>query len=402
MNFFRTHTKGDMYNVDYIVFYFSWDSSAGIDLDTGVEFIDSNISGVDYLPLGYGLNTNITISGNKILEWGGDQTQSGDETFCIYVNNLKTYSSILPSITNIILRNHWYSSVSAGKINVTIRGFSGGTMSLSGYTFINTGGSLKYTSNFQKIISTHLAYPTIKSWRSLMTYMGKIQYNKDLDIASFDYSSPYITTEINYTTTTTYTVPAGITKLFVECIGAGGAGGGVTGTNSAGGGGSGGGYVQKVITVTPGSIHTVTVGIGGVGTTGNGGNGGDSWFSTNTTILAKGGLGALGVSIDNFGSEGAIPNTGNIGDFVYEGVSGTKGVGGSSAGYGGGGGKSYSRLYPTEEYTSAPGNASNGTNASPSSNTGGSAGSGACSIGVSTNYSGGNGARGLVRISYFT
>ncbi len=77
----------------------------------------------------------------------------------------------------------------------------------------------------------------------------------------------------------TYTVPAGVTELYVKVWGAGG-GGGITKVDCTGGvfglgqtctdrkatGGAGGGYAEARIDVTPGENLTVVVGAGGQGT----------------------------------------------------------------------------------------------------------------------------------------
>jgi hypothetical protein len=73
-----------------------------------------------------------------------------------------------------------------------------------------------------------------------------------------------------------------------QCWGAGGGGGGGDAT-SGGSGGGGGGFSQKTLAVTPGTVYTVNVGLGGTAgaASGAGGVGGDSWFSSNSTVLAK-------------------------------------------------------------------------------------------------------------------
>src|ERR1700722_18283908 len=66
----------------------------------------------------------------------------------------------------------------------------------------------------------------------------------------------------------TFTVPAGVTSLQVQCWGGGGAGGGcqAAGSNRAGGGGAGGTYTLNAnVTVVPLATYTVTVGAAGVG-----------------------------------------------------------------------------------------------------------------------------------------
>ena len=68
-----------------------------------------------------------------------------------------------------------------------------------------------------------------------------------------------------FTTTTTWTAPAGVTEVLCIATGGGGAGG-FGGANINFGGGGGGGSVQKsqYITVVPNTSYTITIGAGGV------------------------------------------------------------------------------------------------------------------------------------------
>lgn len=59
-----------------------------------------------------------------------------------------------------------------------------------------------------------------------------------------------------------WTVPANVTKLLVECWGGGGGG-------ASGGGGGGGGYAASEWAVTPGAVVSITVGAAGTGATSN-------------------------------------------------------------------------------------------------------------------------------------
>lgn len=98
-----------------------------------------------------------------------------------------------------------------------------------------------------------------------------------------------------FTSTQTYTIPVGYTKLDVFCVGGGGSGGyGNPGNADArcSGGGGGGGYTvtRKGITVTPGTVYAVTVGAGG-----NSGNNGEA-SSFGSLVTASGGTTAIGVS----------------------------------------------------------------------------------------------------------
>jgi hypothetical protein len=94
--------------------------------------------------------------------------------------------------------------------------------------------------------------------------------------------------------TTTWTVPSGITKILVEVWGAGGGG------NVLAGGGAGG-YVKAHFTVNPGDVITYVTGDGGTGavsaTAANGS--GSVCMAGAVTLTAGGGQGALFLSASN-------------------------------------------------------------------------------------------------------
>ena len=104
----------------------------------------------------------------------------------------------------------------------------------------------------------------------------------------------------------TWTCPTGVTSIQVECWGAGGAGGSASTSSStgsrSGGGGAAGSYVKKTMTVVPGTVYNLVVGLGGYkGATSSasgyyGNLGGKSEFSGGsvTTLTASGGTGGSG------------------------------------------------------------------------------------------------------------
>ncbi|WP_262920474.1 fibronectin type III domain-containing protein [Hanstruepera flava] len=188
----------------------------------------------------------------------------------------------------------------------------------------------------------------------------------------------------------TWTVPAGVTSITVECWGAGGAGGGESRNNLAfdgSGGGSGGTYASSIITVTPGQIINYRVGVGGVGDTNDGQNGGNTWCVSNTTVLANGGIG--GTRADSGGAGGTAVTTGSFGTTIIVGADGVDGTataggnGGNGANGGGTGG--------------AGGNNGDGSNGLTPGGGGGGA-----DTNTNTDESGGNGGDGQVRITYTT
>lgn len=119
--------------------------------------------------------------------------------------------------------------------------------------------------------------------------------------------------------TTSWTVPAGVTKILVEVRGGGGGGGKGNNGSAVGQGGSGGGYARSLLTVTPGSMHSVTVGAAGIGSTGGtctvGGAGGGSSFGSPVMISATGGGGGGGCGTTSTpgSGNGQLNMTGQIG-----------------------------------------------------------------------------------------
>ena len=117
---------------------------------------------------------------------------------------------------------------------------------------------------------------------------------------------------------TKFIVPAGVTKVMVEVRGGGGGGGkGNAGGGAVGQGGSGSGYGMGIFTVTPGSMHSVTVGAGGLGAGGGtctvGQAGGTSSFGLLISATGGGGGGGCGSSSTPGSSSAPLNMTGEKG-----------------------------------------------------------------------------------------
>ena len=227
-------------------------------------------------------------------------------------------------------------------------------------------------------------------------------------------------TYVVLTASGTWTVPAGVTSVTIGCYGGGGGGGGANNSSgdAAGGGGGGGAYSTQTLTVIPGQIYTVTIGSGGTGGSGSGGNGSNGNITTFTgtggTCSAAGGTGGLGATLygvtggigGNTGTgllyNGGTGGTGEITSFDYGGGGGG-GAGNSSVGSDGvlrTGGNGGTGTYPGGK--GANGTSSGGTGSGSTGSTGtipGGGGSGAA-VYMSTNKSGGSGARGQIVLSY--
>src|SRR5690606_28610104 len=134
----------------------------------------------------------------------------------------------------------------------------------------------------------------------------------------------------------TWTAPAGVTSVKVECWGGGGGGGASTSAGWSGGGG--GEYASEVISVTPGNGYAYSVGAGGAGADGppsdfTGDDGGNSTFG-GTIVVAHGGAGGLGATggAGGTGSSNTIHYDGGDGGDGYEDLNVTSSGGGGGSG----------------------------------------------------------------------
>jgi len=220
-----------------------------------------------------------------------------------------------------------------------------------------------------------------------------------------------------FTTSGTWTCPAGITSILI--VACGGASGGAAGRGSGGGGSSGINAIQvmTLVSVTPGVTYTITIGAGGIGGTGDKitqpdnytspttlinyvlpTSGNSTYFSYSGTILfSVKGATALINSPDSFintynnGSDGSTAVSGTFsGQGGFGGLAGPQGNGGN----GGNGAKSTG---------GTPATASNGSNAGANTGAGGGGGGGCGNQGTpytSTGGDGGNGGSGYMYIVY--
>jgi hypothetical protein len=214
-----------------------------------------------------------------------------------------------------------------------------------------------------------------------------------------------------FTTSGTFTVPAGVTSIIVECWGGGGAGGGNADNSldpAGAGGGAGGAYARKTLIVTPGTDFTVTVGATVTGDFDGGANGNPSWFGTAATVYAQGGAGG-GAATNAQGAAGLGSSSASIGDFVAAGGNGANGTDATGGGGGGGGAGSGGNGGNASGITAGTGTATgggNGGNGGPTSEGNGANGStfggggGGAFCDDNSDHSGGDGAAGRVIVTY--
>lgn len=198
---------------------------------------------------------------------------------------------------------------------------------------------------------------------------------------------------------TTWTPPAGVTKVYVEVWGSGGGGSGGR-PNSAGGmGGGAGAYGAWIQAVTPGLAVSVVVGAGGTGGGNNasGTNGNSSTFDVTSvsggtagSIAAVGAGGASPVGTNVIGMTGGSGNVGSLATVTQNlvtvlgisvlgtvDVSGLGGAGGTAA-RGGAGGNGSGASATTAGAGAAPGGGggAGGSTGATNGSTGGAGGAG--------------------------
>lgn len=196
----------------------------------------------------------------------------------------------------------------------------------------------------------------------------------------------------------TYTVPAGISAIVVECIGGGGGGAGSLGggaTFASSGGGGAGGYCRSFI-VSPSASYAYAVGAGGAATAAGANNGNAGAATTfGTAFISAGGGGggffgtAVGAAVTAFASAGSggtpsgsdVDVTGNAGAFGIA-ASGNLGSGDGASGYYGGGAKAIA-------------------NATGNGNTGSTGGGGSGSTSATVSFAGGAGGDGQIIVWEF-
>lgn len=284
---------------------------------------------VDDLAFGGATTTDaLTVAGNA-----GEAVSAGDVLYFKAADGYwwKADADTAATVENVMLGIAQGSGTATNPITsgILIRGLdsnqSGGTIGNFGY-ISNTPGAVSTTAGTNSKI--------LGQFQSSTVFIFNPEFYIPINLAGVgggDFGTPsgsnkYITQNYNssptglpviqtYTSSTTWTKPAGLKYIVVEVQAAGGGGGNSsTSTTSssgyAGAGGGGGGYAKKLIaSATVGATETVTVGAGGGGNT-NGGNSSFGGYVTTTGGTAGG--------TDNGGTGGA----GSLGDINISGGDG--------------------------------------------------------------------------------
>ena len=151
-------------------------------------------------------------------------------------------------------------------------------------------------------------------------------------------SNIQVTNIQSFTSSGSFTVPAGTTQVRVRLVGGGG-GGAPSSATQAGSGGGAGGYAEGVYGVSPGQSIEVTIGSGGSGQAASSGEGG-GYGSTSSFGSYCSGAGGNGGALGSTASPGGEGGVGSGGQLNIQGGMGGDGSPGG-IGWGGYGGASY-------------------------------------------------------------
>ncbi len=148
-----------------------------------------------------------------------------------------------------------------------------------------------------------------------------------------------VVTIVDFTSNGTWTCPAGVFFVLVECVGGGGGGRGGINLGRGGGGGREGDYASSFVAVTPGNNYAIVIGGAGHGTlynaTTNGTSGAATKFAATVVVAAGGAVASAGI-----GGSTAIGGP-SVGTTIITGVSGGSSVNSVSSDGAAGGGSGY-------------------------------------------------------------
>ncbi|OIV42226.1 DUF5977 domain-containing protein [Flavobacterium johnsoniae] len=167
---------------DYMVIKYKWAPGAGIDLDTFTGFINTGITTLDNIWVGFGLENGLPANAtaqDSYIMWGGDKRDvTGAETCLINFKKVKEVYSNLNDV-QIRMAGVWRDLKATGNIDVEITTFLGGTMTKVDKDIINDEGQQVQQLNFSKNISVQGKQLSIDQ----VTPIGYINYSNNQSTA---------------------------------------------------------------------------------------------------------------------------------------------------------------------------------------------------------------------------
>ena len=155
---------------EFAVVRYEWTSLGGVDLDTRTNISQPPISGV----VGWDRDTQV----GQYLTWGGDNTETGEESILIDFKKIDSDYPLEPLI-KINLSAFWFEERNSGNFVLRFETYRGGTMTQNGYAFENSGGDLVQSEVLTRNVITQIDDDVDGE------LVGVIKYNPDTERASF-------------------------------------------------------------------------------------------------------------------------------------------------------------------------------------------------------------------------
>ncbi|QEM10602.1 hypothetical protein [Mucilaginibacter rubeus] len=182
---YKTPDTAGIDNFDFMAVSYNWNTTDGTDLDILVGY-ENNGTPVDNIYVGYG-NANATVPPNTVpasdayLWWGLDsQTfNTTAEGVLIGIRSFLAAYPASPAIVEIGLYAVWYGQPQTGNFTLSLKTYLGGSMSLDGTEFVNTGGTPVSSNSFDltTMVSNHDHNP------GTAFKVGSLKYNKNTQTA---------------------------------------------------------------------------------------------------------------------------------------------------------------------------------------------------------------------------
>lgn len=181
---------------DYLTFRYFWNTEDGRDLDTSTGYVNTGIvfsdgKKLDELPVGWNMAGNYNIDTQGYVQFGGDNTGSGNECVFITMNTLVTQYDILPDIVNIDVYANWFGSRLTGNCEFELCAYKGGAMVQNGYNFNNVGG-VEVLITRTKINIAASGTGNAGDYKNKYSKIGQIQYNKLRRNATYVIDAPIV------------------------------------------------------------------------------------------------------------------------------------------------------------------------------------------------------------------
>ena len=168
---------------DYLVARYYWASGEGTDLDTLTGLVGTGVGTVDNNWVGW--SQGYTVPGNatsppsavdptQYLQSAGDNTGTGVESVLMNLMDFVAANPAVPNPVTVNMYAFWYGSRNTGNATFELIAYKSGTMSKSGFEFVNTGGTEVFRQTFVKNVTNVIK----SSSPSTSTLLGKVEYDK--------------------------------------------------------------------------------------------------------------------------------------------------------------------------------------------------------------------------------